>query len=278
MIKMAYLKKIFEFYVFSNIHVALAVFSLSYLTLYEFQLEDQLITRFNFLATFIAYNFIRYFEIDNQSDYYIQWIQRNKNKLILLILIGLIWMIEILFKIEHRTHLFILPFVFTSFFYVVPLPYFRLRLRYIASIKLFLIALTWAGVTVVLPLVQCEYEFTSNSFIVLFQRFLFILALTIPFDIRDLKIDSSEIKTLPQSIGVDKSKIVGTISLLMFFVLELFKQPLIEKSFLEIAVITVISLLFLNYSSKNRKLFYTIFWVEAIPIFWLVLVLIFRNL
>jgi 4-hydroxybenzoate polyprenyltransferase len=43
---------------------------------------------------------------------------------------------------------------------------------------------------------------------------LFIFSITLPFDIRDLKVDShSEVQTIPAALGIEKTKTLGTISL-----------------------------------------------------------------
>ncbi len=273
---MTILKKIFEFYILSNLHVAIAILSFTYLTMYEFNISEYQIMIFNFLATFITYNFIRYYAFETLNNYTKQWLRNNKIIMLLLIFFSSIWLIQIFLSLKITTQLLLIPLIFASFFYVVPLPYFQLKLRHIASIKLFLIALTVTGATVALPLIQNNIESSSNSIIVYVQRFLFVLAVTIPFDIRDVKNDNSDLRTLPQLIGVVKSKIIGVISLILFLILELFKQPLSIESIIITAFITIVSLIFLKYSNENRKFYYTAFWVEAIPVFWMISLIILK--
>ena len=52
-------------------------------------------------------------------------------------------------------------------------------------------------------------------------RLFFILAITIPFDIRDLKYDKSNLKTLPIIFGASKARLIGLLSLLVFEIISI---------------------------------------------------------
>src|SRR6056300_280750 len=61
---MVVLKKLLNFYINSSIHVALSVYSLTWLSLIEFYLSyDENILYFVFYATITGYNFVKYFGI-----------------------------------------------------------------------------------------------------------------------------------------------------------------------------------------------------------------------
>jgi hypothetical protein len=189
-------------------------------------------------------------------------------------IICIIVLIFVSFKFTIKDFISLSPFALATIFYVIPLWSKGKNLRNVVSLKLFLIAFSWAGVTVLFPLIHEEITFSSNVWITFFQRFLFIVAVTIPFDIRDLNFDLPEIRTLPQIIGINNSKYVGTIALFLFFALEFFKVPKNESAILIISVVSFVSLLFLILSGKNRNRFYCSFWVESLPILWLLLLLI----
>jgi len=57
-------------------------------------------------------------------------------------------------------------------------------------------------VTVLLPIIHSGYELTITVLLIILQRVIFIIILMIPFEIRDLKYDDENLKTLPQLIGV----------------------------------------------------------------------------
>jgi 4-hydroxybenzoate polyprenyltransferase len=102
------------------------------------------------------------------------------------------------------------------------------------------------------------------------QRFFFIAAITIPFDIRDLNFDDKNLKTLPQVIGIQKSKVVGLFFLMLFLGLEFFKNST-EVSYRINFIIALISLFFLLKATHDQNKYYSAFFVESIPIMWLVL-------
>ena len=79
--------------------------------------------------------------------------------------------------------------------------------------------------TILVPVLYFSYEinyFVADFF---FQRFLFILAIAIPFDIRDLKHDNVQYRTIPQVLGVVKSKWFAALMLSIFVFLMLLVSP-----------------------------------------------------
>jgi 4-hydroxybenzoate polyprenyltransferase len=96
-----------------------------------------------------------------------------------------------------------------SFLYVAPLG--RLgRLRDIPLVKIFLISGVWAALTGLIPFVHTGLGTPMSGSLLFFERALFIFAITIPFDIRDIHVDAtSDLRTLPQAIGIRKSKVLA---------------------------------------------------------------------
>ena len=116
--------------------------------------------------------------------------------------------------------LFLLPFGMLAVAYNLPF----IRLRGIPYLKIFLISLIWAVVTVMVPAKDMGADiFTSEIGFVFLRRVLFIFALAMPFDIRDTSKDRSRhIKTLPVLFGEKKSKLfalgaLGIYCALVFF-------------------------------------------------------------
>ncbi|VAW22831.1 hypothetical protein MNBD_BACTEROID04-1895 [hydrothermal vent metagenome] len=101
--------------------------------------------------------------------------------------------------------------------------------------------------------------------------------MALPFDIRDVNIDSTILKTIPQTFGIPTSKAIGYVLLIVFVGLEFFKN---KDSFIDILIIILISIitaLFLRFSSPKKSRYYTSFWVELIPVMWLVLMVLFSK-
>ncbi len=268
---MSFIKKIADFYIFSNIHVALAGFFLTKITLMKFEITNSLASFFVGLSIIVSYNFIRFFEIKtSRLNWFKNWFFRNRNYLIMLSLISIFFIGEILFSNSFNliSLVILFPFAFMTFFYVVPL--FKIgntevSFRNFPLIKIFSIAIAWAGITVLFPLNEARFSFTFNVYIEFVQRVFFLIAITIPFDIRDINTDTKSLKTLPQVFGVKMSKIIGYILLVGFISLEFLKVDFINEDIYILMLLSIITALFLGFSSVNKSRYYTSFWVESIP-------------
>jgi len=274
---MSLLKKWFSFYVFANIHVGLAAFCLTQITMKEFAVEDRSLAYFVFFSTILAYNFMRVFQLNRINSVIAAWIRTNKNALIVLNSLCLI--LAIYFSLDFRlsTMLVLLPFLLATLFYVVPGSSKIKGLRHVPGIKLFLISFTWAGITLYLPLFVAQLQEADGIWIAFVQRFLFIMALAIPFDIRDAHFDFPDLKTLPQLIGIKNSKVVAILAIVIFALLELFRAQDMDASFMVLVIITILSIVLILGSRPGQKRFYSSFWVESIPVFWYILLLLFAD-
>lgn len=118
-------------------------------------------------------------------------------------------------QLKFNTQLGLVLPALLSIAYVLPIMNgFSTRLRDINYIKIFLIAIVWAFITVVLPLVELELKINEITMLSFIERALFILIITIPFDIRDMSIDeASAVKTLVS--GRSKQKIMTLSGLLL---------------------------------------------------------------
>ena len=122
----------------------------------------------------------------------------------------------------------LLPPVILAILYILPLKNGR-SLRQVPFLKIFIIATTWVWVTAILPLQITETNFQLSHISILAHRFLFIFAITIPFDIRDIYTDKqSDLKTLPSYYGVKNSKRWALGILLLSFAFLFF--PIIWES------------------------------------------------
>ena len=91
---------------------------------------------------------------------------------------------------------------------ILPGPLSRIAnsLREVPRLKLTVLSIVWGGATVLLPLLIMGIEVcpVQLSFVFI-ARVLYIAGLTIPFDVRDLNVDSDGMKTVPMVWGVVKS-------------------------------------------------------------------------
>ena len=263
-------KKIFNFYIFSNIHVALATFCLTKLTLIEIGISENTTPLFVFFSTVISYNTIRFLRISDINSWQNKWLKDHKKILFFLVAISLITLVYLTIQLRLKAVLVLIPFAIATLFYTFPIE--KLSLRNIPGLKLFLIAFSWAGITVLFPLIQNYMSIRGTDWITFIQRFLFVIVITIPFDIRDINYDQNKLKTLPQQLGISKSKVIGLLLIILFLFLEFLKIDFTSKSILVILLISVLTSIFLVNSSDKQSKYYSAFFVEGIPLFWLITV------
>jgi len=276
---MSFAKRIFNFYIFSNLHVALATFSLVKITLLTYGIKDDLVPFFVFFATLASYNFIRLYTIDTIQDWFFQFIKMNKKSIVGLTLASALLVVYLGFLLRLQALIALIPFGVFTLFYVIPFPMQkknRVTLRSFAFLKLFLIAISWAGVTVLIPLLHYNIAIGQSEMLIFMQRFLFILVITLPFDIRDVNYDKDTLKTLPQVLGIPKAKRIGLLFLMLFLGIELFKHTLLNSNQFRVhLIVALLSLFFLFRAKQNQNNYYSAFFVESLPIFWLLLFSVF---
>jgi len=186
------------------------------------------------------------------------------------------------FQLTTKTLLYIFGFGIITFLYAIPFLPKRLfldsqhNLRSIGGLKIYLIALVWSGVVVFLPLVENDIIINDDAVLMGIQRFIFIIVLILPFEIRDLRYDSLKLSTVPQKIGVKQTKLMGSMLLLFFLLIEFFKDIISFKKNAIIFSVALITYIFLIFSKTEQRKYYSAFWVEGIPIFWLILMFLFN--
>ena len=271
------LKQILNFYINSSIHVALAVFSLSYITFLEFNISyDKPVLYFIFYASITGYNFVKYFEVTKfhhrSLSTWLKFIQ-------IFSLLCFVLMCYYSFRLEKTTMFYIAVFAVLTFLYTIPfIPKRKFlnkqsNLRNIGGLKVFLIALVWVGVTVFIPLLNNHFSIDRIVIIVSVQRFLLVIMLMLPFEIRDLQFDSLKLYTIPQNLGVKRTKILGVFLGLLMLVLEFFKREVSINQIIVLLIILVLTVLLIWFSREKQGRYYAAFWVEGIPILWLLLML-----
>tara|TARA_B100000795_G_scaffold255036_1_gene226396 strand:+ start:3481 stop:4293 length:813 start_codon:yes stop_codon:yes gene_type:complete len=269
---MALLKLIFNFYINSSIHVALAVYAFVRITELYFKLPyNENLDYFIFYGTITGYNFIKYAGV---AKFYHISLTKSMRLIQIFSFFSFCLLVYHGSKLSINTLFYFIPFGLVTIVYIVPfLGGFQKNLRRISYLKIFLVAGVWSGVTSLIPLLVGKYQIGYDMILLFIQRMLFILVLILPFEIRDMTLDFKHIKTLPQKIGVKKTKKLGFILLLFSLTMEfLLTASLTNKN---IFLGTCLVLLFLLMrSTKNQSKFYSSFWVESLPILWFFLLLI----
>ncbi|WP_051473841.1 hypothetical protein [Aquimarina macrocephali] len=231
---------------------------------------------FSFLGAIMAYNFVKYSKV---SKLYHKRLTKSMKGIRVLTILSCLSFIYLSFKVSIDTWIYMAPFIALTVLYVVPVFPNKKNLRSLAGVKIFIIGMIWAGMTVLVPLVHVNGNLDSNFLIEMVQRFLFIVVMMLPFEVRDLQYDNAELETVPQKIGVTRTKLFGSILLVIFLLLTAAKDELLSSiEILSTILITIISLFFLWGTEKKQSEYYCSFWVESVPIMWLLILVILESL
>lgn len=267
------LKKIINFYINGSIHVALSAYALTRLTGCLFEIEKiNDVSLFAFFGTIVGYNFVKYDALARTKK-----LQMSLQLRAIAFLSFLSFVVSVYYYFQLQKNTQIIGFLFLVITMLYTLPFFpnKKNARNWAGIKIYIVALCWVGVTLFLPIINSHLPFTSYVFLVAAQRFILIFVLILIFEIIDLKLDDPHLKTVPQQIGVAKTKRVGVILMIVFVLLEFLSTDFRIEFFAMKSALAITTILFLLFSNENRSRYYASFWVESIPIFWwLVLVVV----
>lgn len=270
---MRFLKLIFNFYINSSIHVGLSCYALVRMTQYMFHIpEGDTVANFAFFGTIVGYNFVKYDALARAKK--IQ--MRKELKVITLfsfcsfILVGFYF-----FQLERVTRIVAIAFLSITLLYTLPFFPNKKNARNWAGVKIYIVAFCWVGVTLALPILDSGILITSDFYLKCMQRFVLIFVLALIFEIIDLANDNPHLKTVPQQIGVKRTKILGLLLLIPFYFLEFFKSNLDKNQLIVNLILVLMIALFLAFANEKRSKYYTSFCVESIPIVWWLLLLLF---
>lgn len=257
----------FKFYLRSSIHVGLAVLSLIWTTSYFLNnIPGKGLSIFVFCSTIATYNFIKY---GVEAHKYIIVSNRYHKGIQLFSLANLI---VALFCVAHLNMAGIILLILVALFigvYAIPIYPGIKNLRNYGIPKVLLVALVWTLITALLPMLQYDLDWGWDRYVDLIQRFLLILVLMVPFEIRDLKVDKPELRTIPQRIGEGATKGLGYILTIVYFLLSLMKTKLHPTELASQGVLIFLLVIVLLMTSKRQSRYYAAFWVEGLPILWL---------
>jgi 4-hydroxybenzoate polyprenyltransferase len=143
-----------------------------------------------------------------------------------------------------------------------------LPLRSIPVLKIFLIAYVWASISSFLPAMVYELPVLAKPALLVFSaHFLFIISITLPFDIRDYQQDfEKSLVTIPHVIGISLTKILAIICLLAFttIYLVIFYDG-------HILMLTLIAAFLIIQSSHEKKeYYYTLFLDGTIILYYII--------
>lgn len=210
---------------------------------------------FAFFSTLAVYNGQRLFKSEQRiQSPWLSWVKKHRNPLTIIVVLSSVASLLTLFSVLNFNWFTILILIVSgvvSGLYVIRIK--GKNMREIPYLKIHLIAFAWTMIIIVFPIINEGID--ASAIYVGFAHYLFFLGVTIPFDIRDLKYDKSDHKTIPQVSGIPAAKGIGVLAIVAFSVLMALLIPSLQQSILfYIAVISQLVLL-LGMNEKRSDVY-----------------------
>ena len=258
-----------HFLVYSNLWVAISAGSI---TIGVFIINNLSISPsvilLNICLTFLSYNYIYWIGNRSNSEKMDsdrkRWMDNNKWIPPALFFVAIIYIATKIYLLSLTQWFILLILSVLSIFYIIPSRSDR-GIRWLPGLKMQIIALSWS--LLIVPFSFDKLLTTHTLFIQGAIVFFFVMALAIPFDLRDIQNDSKSLRTLPQVFGVKSSVRLSEMLLFMIgIIIFVYTPSLTEKSIHLFFTLTSITLI--HYSIHQKPMYY-IFWIEGIPFFWI---------
>lgn len=258
------MKSIIYFFINSNIWVASCILGLTFSSEILLKETNFKISFFVFFSSILAYNFQRVVSLKRgHAHCYKDWLKKNKKAIYFLMFFSAALSSYLFVDFKLSTQIAILFAGALSLFY----PF---GLRGIPFAKIFIISFVWILSAMMLLVLENNIAISQNVIWQLTSLFLFVFAITIPFDIRDIDYDMKNIVTIPLFFGVRRAKIIAIFSLFICGGISFFQHlnmSLNLPNLLALILLYILSaILILKSDEKNRKVYFS-FWVESLSLF-----------
>ena len=184
---------------------------------------------------------------------------------LLLLFFYLVWHPETILHLDYLlSSKLLLIFSLLGVFYLTPWNKSFFRLRDIPYLKIFILSIGWAIITVFFPYHLPLDLLSTKDWIFFMERALFIFTITLPFEIRDLNDDENVfVKTIGTRMGVRGTlqlmRICAFIGIVVACTLK--SQGLPVMHFLSIGVVYVLLFVSTFYVNKITQSYqYTLIW------------------
>ena len=276
----SFFKSVLDFLLFSNIFISLCAVAQALVTYQLLNVKpEQNILALLFFATLAQYNFSillsKPAKPQNSPFRRVKWIFSHHRLMITLTIIAMLSLIPLVLLLSMPSQILLIFLGVLSVAYALPIFSFHDKsfgLRNIPGIKLFLIAIVWSLSTVLLPIVEMEntvgFALSSRETILLVtKRFLLVVAITIPFDIRDLFQDqSSALKTIPVLLGEKKAYLFCQIILSIYLVLLFLFTDRFDQNFIALSLTIFLAGWLIFKSNFAKDEYYYFFYLDGILI------------
>lgn len=257
------------FLINTNIFIALAAVALTLETQVQLGMHPQFhpYLLLIFFSTLFDYNLHRLItvltnkEALNSAKH--RWVKNNLALFYILVATSVTGFLWTVFYADIKVLVTLAPIAMITFFYSVPVYKSSksiFRLREIPCLKIFLISFVWSATTILLPVMRVAGLYSKEHVLwMVAERFLFVFAITIPFDIRDMKADAKQgLITIPLLLGKTTALIIANAVLFLFLVIsvEHYKNTATAWLIYPLALSAATTFIFLNNKKLQSKFLY----------------------
>jgi 4-hydroxybenzoate polyprenyltransferase len=284
-----YIRQALDLFLFSNIFIALCAVAQGLVTYQLLHAKpEKYVLALLFCSTLALYNFsilLSKPKDPKKSPFKrVHWIFSHYRLMITLTIIAVLSLLPLLFFLTVPSQILLLFLGVISITYNLPIFSIhdkRFGLRNIPGIKLFLIATVWSLSCVLLPVLELENDqiitvSTRDIILLIAKRFLFIAAITIPFDIRDLFQDkTNELKTIPVMLGEKKAYLICQALLLAYLILLFLFTHNFDRNFFGLTLTVLLTAWLIFRSSWKKNEYYYFLYLDGTMILQFLILLLF---
>lgn|GEM_PF-2021332 len=260
------MRKLLGIYLQSSLHVSFSICALT--ALYYLQNDipvDTALLLFIFCASVVGYNFIKFAPLIIRE----KWKSFKRFPYIMVItsmaftgaFLGLFYLSVAVLGLTVFLG-------FLVYWYTFPISNNAKNLRHHPLLKLFTIAWVWANISILFPVLEQQAMNLDDSIFPfeLAERMVWVLVLMIPFEIRDADDDARSGNSIISYISIKDTKVISGSFIFLFILLRY-----VVNGQLKCLPVFIYSSLFilLVFTKKKQHRYYSAFFVESFPIFWL---------
>ena len=215
----------------------------------------------------------------------VRWFFAHYRLMVTITIVCLLSLAPLFFLMSMESRILLIFLSIISFSYSIPLftiGSYKFGLRNIPGLKQLLITLVWTMSTVLLPVLEAQHSGSSQillrgTTILIAERFLFIGALTIPFDIRDLFDDrKAGLKTIPTVFGENNAYLACQVLLAGSLILVIIFRPGgFNHEFWALTITIALAAWLLLKSRWEKNEYYYFFYVDGVLVLQYLLLLTF---
>lgn len=206
---------------------------------------------FNFFGTLAVYNFLRHYR---DFDSFL----KDKKSLLFRIIAASVLFCGIAFMaLPLGAKLYYSPLILLVIGYGFPV-FNHASLRSVPFIKIFIISIVWVlSASSVIFFSNPVADVTAKKIAFMLAQIFFFVAITLPFDIKDVIYD--RIKTIPNTIGVEKSVAISQLCMAAYICLVLVfgTNPVFKMAHVVFSLLT----LYVIYRQKDIHKLYSLYYL-----------------